>query len=71
MFGSKDHLNNVFKKESNYRYSIEQIFAVIAEKITKPLYFRSLIDFKHILINKREIDHILRQIIIRRKRVSY
>jgi hypothetical protein len=54
-----------------YRFALTQIFRVLLEKAKKPRYPYHMLNFILYLINPRQLNHIVNQLVVRRRRQTY
>jgi hypothetical protein len=54
-----------------YRYTLTQILRVLFEKAKKPRYSYHMLNFILHLINPKQLNHVVNQLIVRRRRQTY
>ena len=54
-----------------YRFALTQIFQVLLEKAKKPIYSYHMLNFILHLINPRHLNHVVNQLVARRRRQTY
>jgi hypothetical protein len=57
--------------ELPYRYSLNQVLQLLSEKLNHSQYLRHMLNFAFSILDPLQMDHVTKQFLMRRKRLTY